>query len=258
MRRAKDIIDLLAIKHSKDIFIPECKDGPSQNCSHARMDAWAMRRSWSKPCVWAYEIKTSRADFLADNKWHKYLDYCNQFYFVAPTGVIQDGEIPDSVGYMKVASMGTRLFTKKKAPYRDIEIPDALWRHILMSRTAVVGEYDPRHVDRRAMCREWLLQKAEDRTLGYEVGRSVAQRVATIEAENHRLTTEHAQCEVVAAKLKALGLDGGAATNNYVWQEEERKIAGEMPYGMAWNLKQTIKDLAKTLKTVNELEKLRG
>jgi hypothetical protein len=27
------------------------------------------------------EVKSCRADFLADGKWHEYLDYCDRFYF---------------------------------------------------------------------------------------------------------------------------------------------------------------------------------
>jgi hypothetical protein len=90
-----DIIKLLKTKHSEDIFVPECKDGPSGS-SFAMIDAWAMPRSWSHPAVTAYEIKISRSDFVRDNKWQKYLACCNLFYFVAPTGIIDPNELPKS------------------------------------------------------------------------------------------------------------------------------------------------------------------
>jgi hypothetical protein len=32
------------------------------------------------------EIKVSRADLMADNKWVDYLDYCDLFYWAVPTG----------------------------------------------------------------------------------------------------------------------------------------------------------------------------
>ena len=32
------------------------------------------------------EIKSSRADFLADRKWQEYLDYCDRFYFAVAAG----------------------------------------------------------------------------------------------------------------------------------------------------------------------------
>lgn len=32
------------------------------------------------------EIKSCRADFLADRKWQEYLDFCDQFFFAVPDG----------------------------------------------------------------------------------------------------------------------------------------------------------------------------
>ncbi|GAG12604.1 unnamed protein product, partial [marine sediment metagenome] len=37
---AREIVELLAAKHWKDIFIPECKDGPSWGGRPLRLDAW--------------------------------------------------------------------------------------------------------------------------------------------------------------------------------------------------------------------------
>ena len=85
---ANKIQSLLAVKHSKDIFVPECKDGPTHTADHLRMDAWVMKRSWVRPLSIGYEIKISRQDFLNDQKWHSYLNYCNEFYFVCPAGLI--------------------------------------------------------------------------------------------------------------------------------------------------------------------------
>ena len=65
---ARDIVDLLSTKHSKDLFIPECKDGPTWGASHLRLDAWALTRSWASPCSYGYEIKVSRSDWMQDDK----------------------------------------------------------------------------------------------------------------------------------------------------------------------------------------------
>jgi hypothetical protein len=94
---AQTIVDLLAEKHSSDVFIRECKDGPSVNNSHCRLDAWAMKRSWSSPCTYGYEVKVSRQDFLKDDKWRNYLPYCNEFYFAATKGLIQLEELPEGI-----------------------------------------------------------------------------------------------------------------------------------------------------------------
>src|SRR5258706_16426649 len=54
---AEQLLALLAEKHAADVFVPECKDGPSQGTQHFRMDAWAMLKSWSNPLTIGYEIK---------------------------------------------------------------------------------------------------------------------------------------------------------------------------------------------------------
>lgn len=48
-----------------------------------------------------YEVKSSRADFLSDTKWERYLPYCTQFAFVAPAGAIQHWELPRDVGLIE-------------------------------------------------------------------------------------------------------------------------------------------------------------
>lgn len=189
---AKELIDLLASRHSKDVFIPECKDGPTHYTSHVRMDAWAMNKSWAHPVVSAYEVKVSRADFLKDNKWPAYLPLCNQFYFVAPAGLIDLSELPAEAGLLTAAGKGdgARLLTKKKAPHRDVVIPEEVYRYILMCRVTTAPEHHVEPSDRAGHWRRWLREKAENQKLGYRVSKRIAQRAAEIETENVRLKRE--------------------------------------------------------------------
>ena len=48
-----------------------------------------------------YEVKSSRGDFLSDDKWHKYLAYCTHFAFVAPAGAIMRWELDRDVGLIE-------------------------------------------------------------------------------------------------------------------------------------------------------------
>jgi hypothetical protein len=48
-----------------------------------RADLLALDRSGRVTLV---EIKSCRADFLSDRKWHDYLDYCDRFYFAVCAG----------------------------------------------------------------------------------------------------------------------------------------------------------------------------
>lgn len=190
---AQEIVDLLAFRHSKDVFIPECKDGPTHSKSHVRMDAWAMNKSWAHPLVSAYEVKVSRADFLKDNKWPAYLPLCNQFYFVAPAGLIDVSELPAEAGLLTASGKGSgaRLLAKKKAPHRDITIPEEVYRYILMCRVSTVPESQLDRIDRAELWRRWLKEKRENQKLGWQVAKRIRQRASELESENYRLTREN-------------------------------------------------------------------
>lgn len=140
---AKDIKKLLAKRHRYDVFVPECKDGPTMwnnqgDPGHRRMDAWAMKKSYTQPRAICYEIKVSRVDFLRDDKWHHYLPYCNEFYFVCPPDLIDKSELPEGTGLIYTSKKGTSLVTKKKALWRDVRIPESLYKYILFSRADII------------------------------------------------------------------------------------------------------------------------
>lgn len=202
---AHEILALLAAKHSDDVFVPECKDGPTQGATHNRLDAWVMRRSWSKPLVSGYEIKVSRSDFLRDDKWPAYLGLCNQFWFVAPAGVIQVDEVPADAGLMVVASTGNRLLTKKRAPHRAVEIPESVFRYVLMSRAKITREFEPK--DRAERWREWLAEREKRRHLGYDVSRAIREHVDRVEERCRKLEAENAALAEVRDLVDSLGVD---------------------------------------------------
>lgn len=136
---SQHIMDVLASQHTKDVFVAECKDGPSWLGGHARMDAWVMNRSWSRLCFTGYDVKVSRADFKRDEKWHSYLGSCNQLYFVCPKGMIDPSEVPGEVG-LKYCTEG-RATTVKKAAHREVIPPMELFCYILMCRTRIVSPH---------------------------------------------------------------------------------------------------------------------
>ena len=115
---ASQVLDLLASRHHKDVFVRECKGGPTWGGGSPRLDGWAMRKSWTHPCMWGYEVKVSRSDWLRDQKIAAYLPLCNVLYVVAPSGIVQPEELPDSVGLLVVnitvcnnnAAIGRRFF----------------------------------------------------------------------------------------------------------------------------------------------------
>ncbi len=147
---AEDLVRLLAQRHAGDVFVPQCKDGPTVNAHVLALDAWAMNRSWAHPRTFGYEIKVARADFTHDAKWHGYLDLCSEFYFVAPCGLIDKSELPAEAGLLVPASTGGRLLTKKLAPRRDVVPPAELYQYVLMCRAEIIPPLGARGHDSAA------------------------------------------------------------------------------------------------------------
>lgn len=131
-------------------FITECK-----TCSTyfpdpqglLKFDGLAITKSYTKPNIIGYEIKVSRNDFLQDNKWHLYLQYCNEFYFVVPKGLVKKEELPDHVGLIYFNPDTKALRTIKKALYRQIEEPVGVYKYIIFSRL----EEDLKRIKQEAM-----------------------------------------------------------------------------------------------------------
>ncbi len=188
---AKDVMKLLASKHSEDVFIPECKTGATQVGNHQRFDAWVMPRSWVNHTTIGYEVKVSRSDFMNDDKWYGYLPYCNEFNFVAPPGIIDPSEVPDDVGLYITSKNCTRLFRKRKAVRRDIDINSAIWIYILMARSAVISEYQRTTINQGAFWAEWLKRKADFHEIGWRVSKRISrehkENIQAVVYENERL-----------------------------------------------------------------------
>ncbi len=201
--RADDILQLLSVRHSDDVFIPECMAG------YGRMDAWALRKSWSHPLAVGYEIKVNRSDFLNDKKWMNYVKYCNEFYFVCPSHLIGVEEVPENCGLLWTSKTGTRLYAKKKAPYRTVEISERFYRAILFSRIKIID--GRRDSDRKTYWEKWLRERELNREFGRYVSKSIRETVRRqiddVKAENAKLRQENTSFQDVRDVLKKLGIE---------------------------------------------------
>lgn len=179
--KASQIVELLKVRHHEDIFVEQCKNGPTTSVGKGQLciiDCWAMKRSWSNPLMTGYEIKVSRSDFINDNKWQRYLSLCNCFYFVCPHGLIQPEELPSHAGLMWVSKTGNRVFTKRKAPSRAVDQPIELLQYILICR-AQIGREMSKEVKRQQQIeywKTWLENKKDSQDIGYHCSREVRQR----------------------------------------------------------------------------------
>jgi len=210
---AGTILELLAAKHLGDVFVPECKDGPTWGGTHFRLDGWAMKRSWTQPMVSGYEIKVSRSDFIQDDKWRPYLALCNCFYFVCPFQMIDPSELPADVGLMWVAKTGTRLWTKRKAPYRDVVIPEELYRYILYSRAKILAvgaeRYGPEETGRE-FWEQWMQGKKHNYEFSSELRGKLKAKyekdVTEVREKNKKLKRENDELSEIKKVIKDLGL----------------------------------------------------
>ncbi len=259
---APDIVRLLRQRHSADLFVPECKDGPSQmGFGHRRLDAWVMARSWTNPLVTGYEIKVSRSDFLQDSKWQDYLPMCNQLYFVCPYGMIQPPEMPAEVGLLWTTKKATKLYMKAKAAHRQVEIPEEIFRYILMSRATITDfetDGDPRSASRRFWER-WLIKKELDSQFSWhlrgELKRRFDEEIAAVRTENERLKRRQVRYDAIGAQIeRALGIDlsEGVPTD---WQVESRieKLQKIIPRGLVLEIERLTNSLDSVRDQLHEL-----
>lgn len=245
---AKDIVDLLAAKHRNDVFVPECKDGPTISGSHSRMDAWVMLKSWARPLTIAYEVKVSRSDFTGDNKWHGYLAYCNEFYFACPHGLIQHEELPPEVGLLWVAKNGGRLFVKKKAQRRDVQVPESVYRYILMHRMKVTDEVGKSEKG-APYWHNYVQQRGNLKRAGHYVGGVMGNKLVRAEERIERLRRAMKIYCYVRRRIKDLGFDVTKSVQYWEVRNKLDTLTGEMTeYD-----KRTIRDAAHAMNRMAEL-----
>lgn len=260
---AHDVAKAIELRHTKDVLVTECKDGPTWSASHSRMDVWAMKRSWSKPCTYGYEIKVSRSDFRQDTKWPSYLPLCNVFYFACPKDLIAVAECPPEAGLMYCS--GTRVREVKKPAWRDVSIPESLAIYLLICRTRVVSPHfydEPTREHRLERWRKWVKEREDGKELGYEVSRGIRDHVQKVEAENRRLKHQIDQYDQVKSAMERMGipLDG------YTWNLEKRVKAAnavipESLLDSLTSLGRSVNDVLKEadkLKTSLALEEIRA
>ena len=224
---SKEILNLLAEKHSDDVFVPECKNGSTWFSKNLRkIDAWVMPRSWTKLKFIGYEIKVSRQDFVKDDKYQEYLKLCNEFYVVTSNGICTKDEVPEDAGLLELSKTGNRFFTKKKAPFRSIKFPEDLFIYLLMCRTEITrDQYAKENID---YWKNWL----EDEEKNYRLGRAVSKKlqenykknVEEVKEENNRLKRKMESYDEFKNLLSEIGVmdkDSYYTIKEKIWDIKE-------------------------------------
>lgn len=117
---AQEIVEALAASFGDCIFATELAF-----CQGARRcDLWTISANSSAGFkARAYEVKISRADFRRDTaiKQREARLFSDQFFYVAPAGIIKPDEVPDWAGLIEYD--GGEFRTVVSAPYRDKDAP---------------------------------------------------------------------------------------------------------------------------------------
>jgi hypothetical protein len=200
------IHEAVMARHSKDLVVGECKDGPTWASNHRRLDYWVLRRSWSRPAMIGYEVKSGRRDFLGDQKWPDYLPLCNELWFIADPKHVLPGELPEGVGHLRPA--GGRLITVRRAAYREIDPPVALLLYVLICRAKVAAETPLSEAD---YWRVWLEKRTEEQEIGHRVSKALGEKydrdVRAIRSRVEAQAKRADAADALIAALKARGIE---------------------------------------------------
>lgn len=194
--RAWDIKKALAQYHSdpqKWTIFFEVKNGRTWGARRGElliMDGLAIKKSWTRPQFVGYEIKTSRSDFLQDEKWRGYLDYCHKFYFVCPKGLISRDEIEsmnENIGLMYYHKdyANCKLYTMKAPAIRDIEISAPMMYYIIMSK--LEPDKYPFFSEKKKYFEKWLESKQKNKSLGLTINGKIGETIVEQEKTNDEL-----------------------------------------------------------------------
>lgn len=237
-------------------FITECKTCSTYFPDPQGLlifDGLAITKSYTKPNIIGYEIKVSRSDFLQDNKWHLYLQYCNEFFFVVPKGRVKKEELPDNVGLIYYDPDTTNLRTVKKALWRQIEEPVGVYKYIIFSK--LEHERIPFYEDRAEYAKDYLEDKVKKQYVGNALGTKLSkdlqeayERLERIKSKEQELETWHKVKKV----LEATGVLPWGWYRSDSWiQELEEKLKGKCdPY----YLERAIKDARNLLTTLEGMQ----
>lgn len=236
-------------------FITECK-----TCSTyfpdpqglLKFDGLAITKSYTKPCIIGYEIKVSRNDFKQDNKWHLYLQYCNEFFFVVPTGLVKKEELPDNVGLIYYNPDTKALRTVKKALYRQIEEPVGVYKYIIFSK--LEEDRLPFYEDKAEYARAYLEDQKDKKYIGHTLGSKMAKDLEEaykrLEAVRHK-EADIERWEKVEKLFRKHDLLGWSWYRDDSWLDDlEKALSSSYPKELEFTL-----DALK--REVNRLEKLK-
>ena len=206
--RADLILRVLQQRHPRDLWLTEVKDGPSTLAQTSRLDALAIKKSWTQPRLVGYEVKVTRADFLRDDKWVTYLPVTHQFSFACPWDLIQPDELPSEVGLYWIDPDGRLKQVRRPAVRVLAELPTNLLYYVILSRFST--DHHPFFTHQREQAVAYASDRPERRQLGRIVGSRMAEELSALEHRKrmleHRIDATRYAYDQLCHTLEEAGL----------------------------------------------------
>lgn len=244
----------LAKYHPKDFFVSECKTDSTYFAGPQGLlifDGLAVTRSYTSPCITGYEIKVSRSDFQRDNKYHLYLQYCNEFYFVVPVGLLKKEEIPDNMGLIYYYPETGKLLKKKKALYRQIEEPIGVYKYIIYSR--IEQDRTPFYEERAEYAKAYMEDRVDKQRIGFNLGSKMAKDLSDAYSRLARVEKSEKKLKLLDSLMKVMQKNG-----IHCWGHEdyaEKLNAALQNKAAPDDLKYLKQDLEDALNIIKRMEK---
>jgi hypothetical protein len=138
------------------------------------------------------------------------------------------------------------LLKKKQAARREIEVPEELYRYLLMSRARIESEHaEPGRDDRAAYWRNWVANDKEYDLIGHRVSKRVAEHVREVERENRRLAGENEALALFKERLADLGVDPTQGIYKFHVESVLDRLAGKLPPRLRGDLDRAIEGLQR-------------
>jgi hypothetical protein len=229
--RSDEIKHALSIRHHDDSFFTEVKNGPTHTASELLiMDAVAVAKSWAHPCITGYEIKVARQDFMRDEKWYGYLDYCNKFSFVCPKGLILPEELPDHVGLIYYNPEKKCLTMKKKPVMREIDIKKVYDMLYYLVICKLDNERHPFFKNTAEKMIAWIDNKKQTYTSGLMVTSKMLEELGNLReqlATSNRKLEWDTNARKELDSIKTILRDAGINTNSYRLEDELKQALAQ-------------------------------
>lgn len=188
---------------------------------------------------------------MQDAKWHLYLQYCNEFYFVVPDGLISKNELPENVGLIYYYPESGCLKKKRKAMWREIEEPVGVYKYIIYSR--LERDRIPFYEDRAEYARAYIEDKSAKRRLGRAFSGKLVDdlveaqmRLAVLEKTEEKL---HLLDELISIMKKH-------NVGRYCWKYNE--LPAELDKALESHYPEELDDVCKDLQyLVNRMDRIK-